>query len=189
MPTYPPIEEISEEEYLVREPQSEYKSEFRDGRVVAMSGANPTHDLIVVNLLAQIHHQLEKRPCRVNTGDVRVKVAAAHFYTYPDVSITCGPSQYDPRDRVALVNPTVIIEVLSPSTQAYDRGEKFDYYKKLDSLREYILIAQDRVRIEHFTLEGGRWTARELLSLDEDLALDSIGCRVSLREIYAKVEF
>lgn len=179
---------LSEEEYLVREPEASYKSEFRDGRVWAMSGASPEHSRIMGNMFTEINQQLKGRPCRAYTSDTRVKVEAARFYTYPDLSVTCEKPVFDERDRMALLNPTLIVEVLSPSTADYDRGEKFAYYKKLTSLWEYVLVAQDTVRVEHFQRqEDGGWTATTVEGLDAWVDLPRIGCRVALRDIYDKV--
>jgi len=181
---------MTEEEYLVREPESEYKSEFRDGRVVAMSGASLAHSGISVNVTSEIRQQLRGTPCRAFSSDTRIKVAAAKFYTYPDLSVVCGKPITDERDKSALLNPTLIVEVLSPSTEAYDRGQKFAFYKKLESLREYVLIAQDQVGVERFLRQDtGEWHSLKLSSLDDLLELPSIGCRIVLREIYDKVDF
>ena len=180
--------QMTEEEYLLREPEAEYKSEYRDGRVVAMGGASPAHSVITANILSSIHGQLKGRPCRVYTSDTRVKVASARFYTYPDVSVVCGEPLFDRQDTSALLNPTVIVEVLSPSTEAYDRGMKFEYYKKLSSLREYVLAAQDETRVERFVRQGnGEWTAQVLGSTGDSLPLDAIDCRIEVRDIYDKV--
>lgn len=164
MPLQPPIDdEITEEQYLVREPQAEYKSEFRQGRIVDMSGASPAHVRISGNLFAELHKRLKGKPCQANLSDQRTKVAAARLYTYPDVTVVCGKAQYDVKDRHALINPTVIVEVLSPSTEKYDRGEKFTYYKKLESFQEYVLISQDKVHIEHYTRNAqNQWTSLKL---------------------------
>ena len=188
---YPPpdVIEMSEEEYLVREPEAEYRSEFRQGRVYAMFGGSEAHSLLIGNVFAGIHPQLRGRPCKVHMSDMRTKVAAAGLYTYPDVMVVCGKSVFDAKDKYALINPTVIVEVLSPSTEAYDRAEKFAHYKKLDSLSTYVLVSQQKVQVERFTREGAEWPALKLHSLDDTLDLPSIGCRVSLREIYDKVDF
>ena len=137
MITYPPPvdSDITEDEYLVSEPQAEYKSEFRNGRKVVMQGASRAHSLITVNLLSELAIQLKKKPCEVHGSDMRVRVAKAHLYTYPDVTIVCGEPQFDTRDKYSLINPAVVIEVLSPSTQEYDRTEKFGYLQQLESLQ------------------------------------------------------
>lgn len=180
---------ITEDEYLVREPEAEYKSEFRDGRMVAMAGASLAHSRITANLIRRIDSQLDGGPCATYTSHTRIKVAAARFYTYPDVSVVCGTPKVDPPRSSTVTNPTLIAEVLSPGTEAYDRGEKFGYYRKLDSLQEYVLVAQDRVHVERFTREeGGAWIAAVYSSIDDVVELPSIGCRLAVRDIYARVE-
>ena len=180
---------MSEEEYLVREPEAEYKSEFRQGRVVAMSGGTQAHALITLNVAGELRQQLKGRPCKAFASDMRTKVVAAGLYTYPDVMVVCGKSVFDAKDKNALINPTVIVEVLSKSTEAYDRGEKFGYYQKLDSLLAYVLVSQEKVQVERFTRESGEWPVLKLHSLENTLDLPAIGCRISLREIYDKVDF
>lgn len=183
-----PTDVMTEEEYLLRETEAEYKSEFREGRVVAMGGASLAHSLLTMNLSGELHRQLKERPCTAYHSDTRIKVANAHFYTYPDLSVVCGKPQVDPRESSTVLNPTVIIEVLSPSTEAYDRGQKFKYYQKLESLREYILVAQDRVHVESYARQGdGEWSKTTFDSLEDVLVLDAIQCRLALRDIYDKV--
>jgi Uma2 family endonuclease len=187
MQTYDSV--MTEDEYLVREPDAEYKSEYRDGRVVAMSGASLAHSRINGNTFTEINLQLKGTSCRAYTADTRIKVAAARFYTYPDISVACEVTIADARDKSALLNPALIVEVLSPGTEAYDRGQKFTFYKQLDSLREYVLIAQDKVCVERFSRQdNGEWPSLKHASLDDVLELPSIGCRIALRDIYDKVE-
>lgn len=188
MPIYPPYDnEISEEEYLIREPEAEYKNEYRDGRMVAMSGASPAHERITGNVFGDLRQILKGGPCEVFTSNLRIKVAAARFYTYPDVSVVCGPAQFDAKDPHSLINPTVIVEVLSPSSETYDRGQKFSCYQKLDSLSDYILIRQDRVHIEHFMRKNNKWESAVYQSLDDVLYFLALDCRLSLRAIYERV--
>ncbi len=178
---------ISEDEYLIREPEAAYKSEFRNGRVVAMTGASPAHSLITGNVFSEIHYQLKNRPCRVFTSDTRIKVERAHLYTYPDLSVVCEEPRFDRRDRHALINPTLIVEVLSPSTEAYDRGQKFCWYRQLSSLREYVLVAQDSVCVERFSKgEDGEWTSTRVEDMADAIDLPAIGCRLHLADVYAK---
>ncbi len=181
---------ITEEEYLIREPEAEYKSEFRDGEMVAMSGASPAHGRISANLTGELYSLLKGSPCQVFTSDTRVKVQAARFYTYPDVSVVCGEPVYDNPRMGTLLNPILIVEVLSRSTETYDRGEKFKYYQKLGSLQDYLLVAQDRVCVERFSRqEDGRWTSVKYESIDDIAELPSAGCSVALRDVYDKVHF
>ena len=178
---------LTPEQYLAIERKSEYKSEYLDGVIYAMSGASREHNLISLNLGAEIRQLLKSRKCEVYTGDMRVSVDAAGLYTYPDIAIVCAEPQFLDGEFDTLLNPTVLIEVLSPSTEAYDRGKKFGHYRRIASLREYVLVAQDRVSVERYVRRGQDWVLTEWNSLDESLRLDSIEGEVPLREIYAKV--
>jgi len=181
---------VTPEEYLALERAAERKSEYRDGEIVGMTGATRRHSLITVNVASELYRQLKGRPCEVHAADLRVLIAAAHLYTYPDVIVVCGEPALADRYRDILTNPTVLIEVLSPGTEAYDRGTKFEHYRTLDSLREYLLVSQSRPQVDHFMREdGGPW----LLSAANDLAaaivLPSIQCQLAMAEIYDKVKF
>lgn len=176
------------EEYLARERESLDKSEYRDGRIYTMPGASRAHNLIVVSTLVELYVQLRNRTCEVYPSDMRVKVSAAGLYTYPDIIVVCDEPRFDDTHFDTLLNPTVLIEVLSPSTAAYDRGEKFAAYQKLDSLCEYVLISQDSVRVEHYLRQEQAWDLTEFRSLADVFQLGSIGCALSLQAIYAKVE-
>jgi Uma2 family endonuclease len=178
---------VTPEQYLAIERKSEYKSEYLDGVIYAMSGASFEHNSIAMNLAAQLHSRLRDSPCRVVAADQRVCVAPTGLYTYPDIAIVCAEPQFLDGEFDTLLNPTVLIEVLSPSTEAYDRGKKFGHYRRIASLREYVLVAQDRVSVERYVRRGQDWVLTEWNSLDESLRLDSIEGDVPLREIYAKV--
>ena len=177
------------EEYLARERKALDKSEYRDGRIYTMPGASRKHNLITFNISGEFYIQLRTRSCEVYTNDMRVKVGAAGLYTYPDVTVVCDEPRLDDTHFDTLLNPTVLIEVLSPSTAAYDRGEKFAAYQKLDSLCEYVLVSQDRVRVEHYLRQEQTWNLTEFHSLSDVFQLASIGCTLSLQAIYAKVQF
>lgn len=180
----------SPEEYLTLERKSEHRSEYVNGRVFAMSGASREHNLIAGNVFAEIRTQFRGRDCEAYVGDMRVKVRSTGMYTYPDVVAVCGGPQFEDLQVDTLINPVVIVEVLSPSTEAYDRGEKFAHYRKLESLQDYVLVAQDRVLIEHFARygdTGDQWVLTELSDLDGTLSLASIGCVLTLREVYDRV--
>ena len=180
---------LTPEEYLVRERKALTKSEYRDGQIHAMPGASREHNLIAVNVTGEFYIQLRTRSCEVYPSDMRVKVSAAGLYTYPDVIVVCDEPRFDDTHFDTLLNPTVLIEVLSPSTAAYDRGEKFASYQKLDSLREYVLISQNSVCVEHYLRQEQDWDLTEFRSLDDVFSLVSIGCALSLQAIYAKVQF
>lgn len=176
-------------EYLVLERKATTKSEYLNGRVYAMVGASREHNLIAVNMASELHGQLRERPCETYINDMRVKIAPAGLYTYPDVVVVCEKPRFEDADLDTLLNPTVLIEVLSPSTEAYDRGEKFAHYRQLESLREYLLVAQNRVCVERYFRQGAQWLLTEFSALDDEIDLVSISCQLSLRAIYAKVEF
>lgn len=142
------------EEYLALEREAEYRSEYISGHIYALAGAGPAHNIITSNLNGELRDQFKKGPCRVFATDMRVKVSASGIYTYPDVVAVCGERRYDDKRKDTLLNPTVLIEVLSPSTEKYDRGKKFEHYLTLETLQDYVLVAQDRVHIEHFTRQG-----------------------------------
>ena len=141
---------LSPEEYLARERKALTKSEYRSGQLYALPGASRKHNIIAVHVSGELYIQLKERSCEIYTNDMRVKVSSAGLYTYPDVVVVCEEPQFEDTHFDTLLNPTVLIEVLSPSTAAYDRGEKFASYQKLDSLCEYVLISQDRVRVEYY---------------------------------------
>ncbi len=182
-----PKQKWTPESYLEFERASETRHEYLDGEVFEMVGGSPRHNLIMVNALASLHAQLANRPCFVYPSDQRVKVRKAKFYTYPDISIVCGEPLYEGE---TLLNPSVIIEVLSPSTEAYDRGKKFEYYRLLESLQSYVLISQDNPRIEHYMRQSDTaWLFTEAAGLDAALDLPSVQCMLRLRDVYQKVSF
>ena len=181
---------LSPEDYLALERSADFKSEYFDGEVFAMSGASEPHNLIVVNASAELRQQLKKRPCKLYANDMRVKVSPTGLYTYPDLIVVCGKAQFDDTHFDTLLNPTLIIEVLSDSTEAYDRGRKFEHYRKLESLAEYVLIAQHRSHIESYRRQPDQsWLLTESAGLDNIFRLDSINCELALAEVYDKIEF
>ena len=180
---------LTPEEYLALERKAEYKSEYLAGEMFAMSGASPRHVLIVTNVVAELRGQLKQRPCTVYSSDLRVKVSPTGLYSYPDVVVVCDQPQFADEQRDTLLNPTLIVEVLSESTKDYDRGEKFEHYRTLPSLREYILIAQDKYHVEHFVRQpDNRWLLSETNLLEDTIHLSSIACDLALAEVYDKVE-
>jgi Uma2 family endonuclease len=175
-------------EYLVLERAAEHKSELVNGRIYAMTGASFAHNLIVLNLSAEIRAWLRGGPCSVLVNEMRVKVSQTGMYTYPDVVALCEPPELEDAYFDTLLNPAVIVEVLSKSTERYDRGEKFAHYRKIDSLREYILVAQDRVRVEQYVRHGEHWMLGEISDPEGSLRLETLGCEIALRDIYDRVE-
>jgi Uma2 family endonuclease len=179
---------LTPEEYLGLERSAVSKSEVFNGEMFAMAGATEEHVLIVVNVAGELRAQLKGRPCRAYPADMRVKVSETGLYTYPDVVVVSGEPQFDDDHRDTLLNPTVIIEVLSPSTEAFDRGEKFAHYQRLESLCEYVLIAQNRHRVEQYVRQQeGQWLFSEVRGPGETVHLPSIGCDLALSEVYDKV--
>ena len=177
------------EEYLALERQAEYKSEYFDGEIFAMTGASRRHNLVAGNVLASLHGQLRKRLCEIYPSDMRVKVSPTGLYTYPDVVIVCGEPIFDDKQKDTLLNPTVLVEVLSKSTASYDRGEKFEHYRKLDSLAEYLVIAKNKYHAEHYTRQiDNRWLLSETDDIQKTIHLSSIECDLALADIYDKVE-
>ncbi len=183
------VRRYTPEEYLELERKAAFKSEYRNGDITAMSGTSPEHNTIALNLASEVRAQLRGRDCNVFMSDVRLLVPPTGFYTYPDVMAVCGGAQFAPGELETLTNPSMIAEVLSRATEAYDHGEKFDDYKTIPSLREYLLIAQNRVLIEQFVRRGEEWVRTEYRDIDDTLVLESIGCAIPLREIYARLPY
>ena len=178
------------EQYLTLERSAAYKSEYWRGAVFAMAGASPTHVLIVSNIVAALHGQLRRRPCNVYATDLRVKVEASGLYTYPDVIVVCGTLQFDDDHQDTLLNPTLLVAVLSESTKDYDRGGKFAQYRKIPSFAEYVRVAQDECHVEQFVKQAhGGWLLSETSRLEDTLTLPSIECTLPLSDIYEKVQF
>lgn len=180
---------FSPQEYLALERRSEIRNEYYNGEIFAMAGASREHNLIAGNVNAEIRDQLLDRPCESYPSDMRVSIVPTGLYTYPDVSVVCGEPRFEDSTSDTLLNPTVIIEVLSPSTEAYDRGIKFRHYRRIVSLREFVLISQDRMMVELYTRQGYNWILSELSEPDQVLKLESIGCQIPLERIFAKVKF
>jgi Uma2 family endonuclease len=184
-----PQTHISVEEYLAREDRAEIKSEYYRGQVFAMSGGTRNHARIVGNIFGQLFSKLRGNPCRPASSDQRIYIPKIGLHTYPDVSVTCGPPQSEKIDPQANANPTLLVEVLSPSTEAYDRTHKFDFYKQLPSLQEYVLVSQSEARVEKFVRsENGGWTLFTALGCDSEISFESIDCRLSLADVYEGVE-
>ena len=177
-------------EYLELERAAEVKSEYLNGEIFLMSGASRRHNLVTGNVFRLLSSQLLCRPCETYTGDMRVRVSEVGLYTYPDVVVTCGEPIFDDLQFDTLLNPSVIVEVLSPSTEAYDRGRKFEFYRKLASLREYLVVSQDAPHIDRFAVDDlGRWTLTDASGLDAALDVSSIDCSLRLADVYDRIEF
>ena len=179
------------EEYVRLELSAEEKHEFHDGEILAMSGGSPEHSLIIVNTNSAIHARLRGKPCRNYESNLRIRIPSARRFVYADGSIFCAPLEYDSEDasRQSVTNPRVIIEVLSPTTEAYDRGEKFSHYRRLDSLIEYVLISQSEALVETYVRrEAGAWLLTPFTGLESVAKLRGVEIDLPLAEIYAGVD-
>jgi Uma2 family endonuclease len=185
-----PQTRISPEEYLALERKAVYKSEYLHGEIFPMPGASREHNLICVNITISLGIQLRQSSSEIYAGDMRLKVSSTGLYTSPDVIVVCDEPQFEDVQVDTLLNPTLIVEVLSPSTEDYDRGSKFEHYRTLLSLQEYLLVARDRCHIVHYLRQtDGTWLLSETARIAEHLPLPSIGCTLSLSEVYARVHF
>lgn len=185
-----PKARITPEEYLELERKSEIRSEYLDGEMFAMTGARRNHILITLNLSAELGTQLFDRPCEIYPTEMRTKVSPTGLYTYPDMAVVCGEPVFEDDHFDTLLNPQVIIEVLSDSTESYDRGKKFAHYRAIDSLSEYLLVSQAECRIEKFVRQkSGDWLYSESTDPNGSIELESIACRLSLSRVYHKVNF
>jgi Uma2 family endonuclease len=179
---------LTPEEYLAVERASEGKSEYLAGEVFAMVGASRRHNLITANIIRILGNQLLDRPCNVYPSDMRVKVNQLGKYTYPDVVVACEEEEFDDEEKDTLLNPVVIIEVLSESTEAYDRGRKFEHYQYIESLTAYMLVSQETYRVEQYVRQGGQeWKYYEYHAAEDVVKIGVIGCELILRDVYAKI--
>ena len=178
------------DEYLALEDAALEKHEYFDGRIYAMTGASRNHAQITMNLLLQLGMQLRGRSCRVFHMDVKVLVSETGLFTYPDASALCGEPRFKDARSAILLNPSTIVEVLSPSTERYDRGRKFEHYERIPSMREYVLIAQDYRHVERFRRADAskEWGYLAVDDLEASVELPSIGCTLAVRDVYEHVD-
>jgi len=179
-------------EYLQREEDSLEKHEYRDGQIILMAGGTPDHSLIIANVIRELGNRLKGKPCHVYDGNLRIRIPRSVLYTYPEASVICGPREVDPNDTTgrSVMNPRLIVEVLSPSTEGYDRGEKFDLYRRLASLEEYVLVTQVTPRIESFFRQpDGTWLFAPYSGLQSIAKLRSLDIEFPLSEAYVGVAF
>lgn len=179
----------SVEEYLQMERNAAFKSEFHDSQIFAMTGASRKHNLVAGNIYRELSLQLKNRPCEAYINDMRVKTLESQSYHYPDITVVCGTPQFEDAQLDTLINPTILIEVLSPSTEAYDRGGKFALYRKITSLREYLIVKQDLASIERYVRQGEVWILSEAVGIEAIISIESIDCMLNLREVYDKIIF
>jgi Uma2 family endonuclease len=184
------VGKLTETEYLDVERAADSKSEFFDGEMFAMAGGTPMHSLIATNLAVEFSNHLRGRPCVPFNSDLRMKVEATGLFTYPDLSVICGELQFANDSDDTIVNPTVLAEVLSNATEAYDRGKKFEHYRRISTLKEYLLVSQWEPRIEQFLRQpSGDWLLRQSAGLDATLIIPSLDITVSLARVFANVKF
>lgn len=178
----------SPEEYLANERVSQVKSEYVNGHIYAMAGSSPEHSAITVNVTVALGSQLIDEPCQAYSSDMKVGTSHSSIFAYPDLSVVCGEPSFHDEQRDVLNNPKVIIEVLSPSTEAFDRGKKFARYQLLESLTDYILIAQDEPRVDHYEKQADdEWLLHIAHGLDAKIHIASINCDLTLAQVYNKV--
>ena len=177
------------EEYLGLERRADHKSEFLGGEIFGMAGASFRRNIIVANIIGELGTLLRGGPCQAVSSDQRVQIQATGLNTYPDVVVVCGEPLFTDDHLDTLLNPSVLVEVLSESTEAYDRGEKFAHYRRLESLTDYLLVSQDKRRVEHYVRQGNQWVLSEFSAPDAVVPLSSLGCELSLAGVYERVTF
>ena len=176
------------EEYLALEREADFKSEYFEGRIYAMAGAGDPHNVIADNIVGELYIQMKGSPCRSRSRDTKVRSSDGTHFFYPDIVVVCGQPQYHDGTKDVLVNPKIIVEVLSPSTEAVDRGEKFEKLKSLASLTDYILVAQGEPQIDHFIRQSdGSWSRQSASGLDAEIYIASIGCTLRLIDVYGGI--
>lgn len=185
-----PIHKLTEEQYLALDSAAEIKSEFLDGEMFAMSGGTAAHSRLQRDLLVELTSHLGDGPCEVFTADLRIRVNRTRLYTYPDVSVVCEKAIFADGASDTLLNPAVVFEILSPSTEFHDRGRKFQHYREAEILKDYIMVSQDSVRVEQYTRQNdGTWTLRDHVNLEAELKIESINVAIPLARIYHRVTF
>ena len=179
----------SPEEYLALERAANFRSEYFNGEIFAMAGESPNHGRIKMDAATALNTQLQGKSCETFTSDTKVRTPGINIFGYPDILVVCGNLVFHDQFKDVVLNPKVIIEVLSPSTELYDRGEKFASFRQLESLTDYLLIAQDKVRIEHYVRHGKFWMLSEENDLTQNISIESIECSLPLKDVYARVRF
>jgi Uma2 family endonuclease len=181
---------VTPEQYLEIERAAEFRNEYYDGRIYAMSGGSWTHAVVIGNFVSALKGALKKRPCFVTSSDMRMCVSPAGLYTYPDVMVVCGEPKFLDRRTDTVVSPALVVEVLSPSTEAYDRGFKAAQYRTVESLAEYALVSQAEARVEVFRRKSAHeWLMSEFAGLEAICRFESVACEVPLADIYDRVTF
>jgi Uma2 family endonuclease len=179
---------LTAQDYLAWERQQETRHEYLNGQIFAMPGASRAHNVLCLNLAASLHQQFRGKPCEVYANDMRVKVSETGMYTYPDLVVACGEPRFEDQAVDTLLNPVLIIEILSDSTERYDRGAKFSHYRSLPSLQEYLLVSQTECRIEHYVRQpGNHWLLTEYQDLHDCIDLNSLVSQLTLSEVYERI--
>ena len=187
MPAVPKLDYLTPEEYLAIERHAEYKSEYVDGVMYAMAGGSPRHNLVSGSIHTLINVHLWESPCKVFNSEMKVRVPSSRKYHYPDVTIVCEKPEYADDEKDVLLNPLLIVEVLSKSTQGYDKGKKFLYYQEIDSFREYLLVAQDQPVVQHYVRQpDGSWIYKKIEGMEQGVQLATINFQLKLKDIYVK---
>ncbi|MCA9889494.1 MAG: Uma2 family endonuclease [Anaerolineae bacterium] len=176
------------EEYLVYEQETGIKHEYIDGDIYAMSGGSGDHALIMMNCGIEIGSQLRGSSCRAYSSELKVKISETKF-VYPDLSVVCGEAKYADEQRNILTNPTLVVEVISPTSASYDRGDKLDYYQSVPSIMTYLILEQEAAKAHLYTREGEKWLFQSFFGLEAVIPLEAINCRLSLDEVYRGVDF
>lgn len=185
-----PKRKLSPAEYLKLERESDVKHEYFNSDVFAMAGAKRNHNKIAANLSGLLWQHLKGRDCEFYPSDMRVFVGKFGLYTYPDISVVCGKPEFQDDVLDTLLNPVLLIEILSDSTEGYDRGRKFQHYRSIDTLREYVLVSQNDARIEKYVKQGdGFWVLSDAVGVESSIIFESIDCNISLAEVYDKIDF
>ena len=182
---------FTQEEYAMLEEKAPYKSQYVAGEIYAMAGTEPEHDIIANNLGAMFHFRFRGRACTYHSSEVKVRAKAGGLWTYPDLSVLCGQPKYDRSAKPSsLLNPQVVFEILSPSTEDFDHGDKFERYKQIESLTDYVLVSAEKMRVEHYVRQtNGNWIYREHHDGTDVLKLASVEAELPLAEIYERVAF
>lgn len=182
-----PISLVTPKAYLDGERAANDKHEFLDGQIYAMSGGSPEHSMLAMSIGAELRQHLKGKPCRTFNSDLKVGVQgnSSFSFFYPDVTVLCGDARFHDEQRDVLMNPLLVVEVLSPTTEAFDRGKKFRRYQQIGSLQTYLLVSQDEAHIDHFERqEDNSWSLRSVSGVDQVLVLSSLGITLALSEIY-----
>ena len=175
-------------DYLAWERQQETRHEYLNGQIFAMTGASRAHNVLCGNMFATLHSQLRGKPCEVYANDMRVKVSVTGMYTYPDLVAACGEPRFEDQAVDTLLNPILIIEILSDSTERYDRGAKFTHYRSLPSLQDYLLVSQTECRVEHYARQpGNHWLLTEYQDFHDRIDLNRLGSQLTLSEVYERI--